>query len=1144
MIRCIAFCLAASWSCLLVAAETSVPSDDTVNCYVPIHGGWRIRISDDPAASRMRPGTAIGVILDDARKHRRPLYPPADRSLSWTKEKLAAHPATPYRPLIIAANAPRFLFDLDSDGGHSGHLLLGLSFDHGPSKWLHQFSDLEVRYVEGTLQYTLRDAAFPGVNVRLEAVPLADCVGAVFKIHVEGAVQHGWFVWAFGGNSGFVTLYSHNDPHFLFSPDQCTDNVVRWEKGKVRVSKGPLPGLEGGCSPSGEEGFGLPQKMFSPTALCDSASWRSKAETEEKSQRVAVGRIRLQKATWDGWLLIGKGKSFNTDLADPAKAERHARARCRSIADRVVVDTPDPYLNEAVTMMAFGSECTWADSTFVHGGWSWRMPFLGWRIWYGPTCYGWTDRVRHAILQNTTIGLIREGPDKGSLSSLLEPAGPGFYNMNEVFLDHVRQYYDYTNDRELMRKVFPVLKGIVQWEDRRLLPAKEPLYESSLDTWISDAHWYIRGQCTTASAYMLGAHRFLAQLAEDLGEDPEPYRRKAEGIRAAMQEKLWQPRQGVFAEYLDTLGHRQLHPQPELATIYHSAEFEAADPLQVYQMLHWADANLRTEKTPGGGRAVWSSNWAPNRGRSYTHSTYEMAYAEQLNLALANCLAGRSDDAYALLRSTICGIYNGWCPGGLGCHMALDGRIRLGNEEFADSSSMWARTVMEGVFKITPNRPRGFVQLSPQFPSDWSQASITAPQFSYAWKRKDGHVQIDWTSPMSASVHLKLPLQAESVDRVLVDDRNARFSLQPGVGLTWLLVETLPGLYGKMEISYAPRKSTAPLVTSLRQGDRATINLADYAAGGFFDPQGVLDETRTTGGVVQGTVAGEIGSRILFLKSANDRCPAWIPLTVNVESRLPIVKRIWSPPKLKTKDLGLWHLVDLSRQCNASVTEVRTKVAAAAKAPPEPALGVNHSYWLDHIIHPVRIDPDCPCDAAWRKKIGLDGVGWTHDGIPFKSPKEGKNIAVVTRSGGFPVEIDVPIDSRGKELYLMISGMTFPCQSHVVNLRIVLHYSDGTSERTDLVNPFGIGDCWGALDWGNARKRFHDTAANGFENIAGRYGPPGSAAVADLEKPILVDTEAQLVRIVLSADKELKEIRFEAYANDVIFGLMGASILK
>jgi hypothetical protein len=110
-------------------------------------------------------------------------------------------------------------------------------------------------------------------------------------------------------------------------------------------------------------------------------------------------------------------------------------------------------------------------------------------------------------------------------------------------------------------------------------------------------------------------------------------------------------------------------------------------------------------------------------------------------------------------------------------------------------------------------------------------------------------------------------------------------------------------------------------------------------------------------------------------------------------------------------------------------------------------------------------------------------------------------------------------------------------QSQVPNLRLTLQYEGGLSEPVDLVNPTGIGDCWNQY-------RFHDTAANGFENIGGRSGPPGSAQVADMTKPVAVDTEAHLIALELKKGVLLREVQMEAVANDAIFGLMGATILR
>ena len=751
--------------------------------------------------------------------------------------------------------------------------------------------------------------------------------------------------------------------------------------------------------------------------------------------------------------------------------ERKSRMRNEATAARVQIHTPDPYLDEATRMMAFAAEGIWGDTAVLHGAWSWRFAYLGWRGWYGPMCYGWSDRIRTSIENHTTLGLVAEGPDAGALGSLLEYNPGVFYNMNEVFLDQVRQYYEYTDDVELMRTIFPVLQSILSWEDRRLQPEGETLYENSLNTWISDSHWYVGGQCTQASAYMLGANRFVGDLAERLGEDPGPYRERAERIRAAMQATLWMPDKGVFAEYLDTRGHGMLHTEPELPTIYHAAEFGAADPQQIAQMLQWCDANLKTERTPGGGKLVWSSNWYPNNARSYTHSTHELSYGEQLNYALTNYLAGRADDAYAILRGVLCGVYNGPTPGGLACHAFTDGRQRA-NDEFADAISMWGRAVVEGLFGIRPNRPKGFVALSPQFPADWPEASITAPALSYSWKRSGGVVDVEWSSPVETSIHLRLPAPCASVDEATVDGYPIAATVEPGfAGVNWLVLETPRGMKGTIHVAYTP----------------AVIEPA----------------------------------------------PAPSP------SATPVAERpAWTPPTVEGNDLARWTLVDLAPVYNAKVTEVLQKVTDLAVAPEMPASQVGFDYWKQHLLQYHGSRNEQISDAAWREKVDGEGVAWTTESIPFKTSKDGPNIGVVTRAGGFPETVNVPVGATGEALYLMLSGMTFPAQSHVTNLRLTLRYADGEMVERDLVNPFDIGDCWST--WCG---RIHDCAANGFENIGGRKGPAGSRGV-DLSQPIALDTEAQLVRIDLREGIELAEVTLEAYANDVIFGVMGASVLK
>lgn len=1061
-----------------------------LGCYSPIAGGFSLTIEGEGPVTSPDAVSRIGTVTDNPRIHRRPLFPPADKSLIWTTDQLAEIQRCGFRPLVVAYNEPRFLFDYHSAGGLLGHLQVGLE-NGGTNKWFHQWANINVSYVDGRLEYRVTDPDFPGLSIKLTALPLAHSVGLMVRVQIQGAAVDSCLTWAFGGASAFSTNYNMGAPEFTSSPEQCSKDRIELGKesftlrrafdesdvyfkevfAAARYLKGWEATLSGGSTWKVPIRFGSPEQFTAgPSALSESAEWET--PEVERHNVVAVQRIPVSEGELEGYIVVGMGGDIAQAIQSPAEAWEAGLERNRQIAERVIVQSPDPHLNSAVRMMAFATEGTWGDLSILHGAWSWRFAYLGWRGWYGSNCYGWPDRVKKSIENHTTLGLVKEGPDQGALASLLEYNPGVYYNMNEVFMDHVRQYFDYTNDAELMERIFPVLESILSWENRRLQPEGESLYENSLNTWISDSHWYIGGQCTQASAYMLRAHEFVADLAQRLGKDAAPYRAKAEAIRAAMQEKLWNPTKGVFAEYLDTRGNRLLHPEPELPTLYHSAEFGAADPKQIEQMLDWAKSNLRQETTPEGGKLYWSSNWFPNNGRSYTHSTHEMAYAEELNFALTQYLAGRSEEGYSLVKSSFCGIFNGPTPGGLSCHAYKDGRQRA-NDEFSDAISMWGRAVLEGTFGIVPKRPDGLVELTPQFPSSWPHASIKTPHFSYSLRRDHEKITLDWESPIETLVRLRIPLHADKLGRVTVDGKRAVAEIEPGSGsIQWVMVQIPKAEKGSVSIEFTPSEEV-------------------------------------------------------------ELVPAAEP---NVE---PYVAEVWVPPASGDRDLSQWTVVDLASAFNASVTGVLQHVTESAIPPKPPAGDIGFNYWKDHLLqyHGSRNQPIS--DAAWRAKVDTDGIAWATDGIPFKTSRQGPNIGVVTLNGGFPERMEVAIHASGKTLYLMLSGMTFPSQSHVPNLRVTLRYDDGEAVATELTNPFTIGDCWST--WCG---RFHDTAANGFENIGGRSGPMGSIEVTDLTRPVATDTEAQLVALPLRESVTLESLVLEAVANDVIFGIMGASLLK
>jgi hypothetical protein len=389
----------------------------------------------------------------------------------------------------------------------------------------------------------------------------------------------------------------------------------------------------------------------------------------------------------------------------------------------------------------------------------------------------------------------------------------------------------------------------------------------------------------------------------------------------------------------------------------------------------------------------------------------------------------------------------------------------------------------------------------------------------------------------------------------------------PGVGLAWLNVETESKRGGVITCSHKPMTIPTVLEQRVKHGADYALRIPTAPILYLKDPGGFLEDPSVENGVARGRVGWTSGSTTLFAYVEMGDCKAWLPVHVSVESETPEPPpKVWSPPSVPDRDLARWTLVDLRTTYNSTIAEALAKVAKEATPPPLGASTVGFEYWKSHLGPRHHGDPvQAPSDAAWRAKVGQDNVAWTTDGIPFTTVKEGPNIGIVTQAGAFSKAIEFPVQASeetrptdptdptdrtdrtgplpthisGKALYLMLSGMTFPAQSHVANLRVTLTYENGDNESKDLESPFDIGDCWST--WCG---RWHDTAANGFENLGGRFGPAGSSQAKDLTQPINVDTEAHLVAFDLRPGAALKSVRIEAVANDVIFGVMGAAVLK
>lgn len=115
------------WNMQVVEAQLQ---PDVANQYVSMEGGYALNIADAAEQRAASVASTIGIVTDDARQHRRPQYPPADKRLLFSAKETVALQRIPFRPLILTHNSPRFLFDGYTAGGLLGHFYIGVLTAH------------------------------------------------------------------------------------------------------------------------------------------------------------------------------------------------------------------------------------------------------------------------------------------------------------------------------------------------------------------------------------------------------------------------------------------------------------------------------------------------------------------------------------------------------------------------------------------------------------------------------------------------------------------------------------------------------------------------------------------------------------------------------------------------------------------------------------------------------------------------------------------------------------------------------------------------------------------------------------------------------------------------------------------------------
>ena len=866
------------------------------------------------------------------------------------------------------------------------------------------------------------------------------------------------------------------------------------------------------------------------------------------------------------YILLENQELRTLTTAEGENLFKKAEAARSETASRIRIETPDPYFNTLGGTLAMAAGGIWV---WLHGAIGWRMPLSGWRAAYTGDVLGWHDRARthfnaYAASQVTEVPNTLPHPAQDSALHLARSVkkwgtpqySNGYicrnphrnnqmhhYDMNLCYIDELLWHFKWTGDLDYVRQMWPVITRHLAWEKLNYDPDNDGLYDAYACIWASDALYYNSGAVTHSSAYNYRANKTAAQLAEKIGEDPTPYRNEAEKILKAMNERLWLPGKGHWAEYQDFMGHKRVHESAAVWTIYHAIDSETANPFQAYQATRYVDTAIPHIPVTAHGlkengyATIATTNWLP-----YSWSINNVAFAEVMHTALSYFQAGRADAGYKLLKSSVLdGMYLGDSPGNFGQISFYDAARGECYRDFGDPIGVASRVLIQGLFGILPDALNKQIILRPGFPADWDKASVSTPDISYRFTRKEDTDTYHITQRFQTPLHPVLQINArkEKIRSVKVND----------VPATWQSIESAHG-YPLLSIQAEGTSSTtitiewegAPLHTLAAQEPVIASNgkLALQIPSGasisqVYDPQSVLAKHTMGATAFNAQIKGEPGHHTFFVYTHQGEMDWWQPVNIYIENTRK------APSYTDFADIRpeKCRMVDFDRQLNASVTDIYQNEYLSPRSPYTtlqlPTQGIGE--WC-HPLLTATID-----DSELRSLVHHDTFQ-TSLGIPFRLKEKGNNILFTSLWDNYPDSSTISLSGTASHAYLLMAGSTNHMQCHIANGIIRIHYADGTSQATELTNP----DNWCPIeqDFYVDGKAFQVPAPRPYRlhlksgkvsrdlgkelNITGVYGREieGGAGI--------------LLDIPLDDSKELKGLTLETLSNDVVIGIMGITL--
>ncbi len=698
----------------------------------------------------------------------------------------------------------------------------------------------------------------------------------------------------------------------------------------------------------------------------------------------------------------------------------------------------------------------------------------------------------------------------------------------ESYIDSAWHYFKWTGDLEGMRRLWPTLTAAAAYLDKALDPDGDHLYKDTIHQWNSDFN--NRGPSSVfQTALVFKANRDMAELARKLGKPDEAlrYEAKARAIQTAWKKELWTNEYGVLGSKCP-LGLLRLHPGClDMAIPIWTG---MADGHQGVMAADWVRNNLAfTDKL--GGLYFYQNDWWPAVMSQHLPLAGDMILA-----GWGLMLAGRHEDGFRTLATATAMAYRPNTPG-FNQVFGADGTGGSGGD-WIFSQGPFVRTLVEGIFGVSPHFDENRVVIHPRFPEGWDHARFTRPGLDVAWRRNGNEQTFRVTTAASVRCRFEIPVNSATTS-ITLDGKPVKPAMTAGMGWAVLEIETGNG-GGELKLITAPREWRIDAPVTLQPGQTAEVKLSGLSATEIEDPYGFFEVLQKSNdhAIVRLKRAGS-GQATLFVRCTAGTAAGritWIePITVLTQPRSAkevtkqtVLEPVPEGAKLRPLDLSAAYN-DSLQTCFLHPWQPDSSYVGDPATLKTPASAGRPSSQIKFWTLPLfRLTAPLPREVTVGKIPFLLG--------DMKADLTGKNLILLDNTPPRETATTAILQIGGLNLskaYLLSLNMNLPMKAYTPAATLTVSYADGSQQVTELTPPL------------NFDSYYQDFAINTVAfPLVGAVPAHGQKEWANYYRCNLDQIHLTMTDVLCDPAKKVDRIEFRTVATETFFGIAGVTLLE